>query len=311
MGIADAISRILGIRGTRHGTDFYDLAERERRVPEAELSVGEAVLDGAGPIGGRALRQLRETPGVYRLRAEDGSYEMRIVSIDNLTIRGVPRAGWMSEPIPVKTTDGRLMELRIGIVEAGVVGLTGRTTDATRWPKTWQLAADSLDGIRARGSWLRLPTPADLEAERTRAVNLIGTWLGDAELLRGRRGTVRADPPASDNELAVFEVRESFQLPQTYRDLLQLANGIGIGSLDILGTNDAYRLDIPGPPRLVIAPPDEDGALVLDESGAIEWIDIDDVAAIGAVQGPDLQTWVRRRLRQGSQRRGSGDIPGS
>jgi hypothetical protein len=89
-----------------------------------------------------------------------------------------------------------------------------------------------------------------------------------------------------------------------------MANGIGIGSLDILGTNDAYRLDIAGPARLVIAPPNEDGTLVLTESGAVEWIDIDDVAATGTVQAPNLRTWVRRCFGRASQRRGSDDIFG-
>lgn len=310
MGISDAIGHFLGFRRTPRGTDFYDLAERERRVPEAEIAVAEAVLAGGGPLAERALRQLRETPGVRRLRSEDGSYEMRIVTFDNLTIRGVPPAGWMSEPIPVETTDSRRMELRVGIVEAGIVGLTGRTDDGIRWPKAWQMAAASLDGIRERRSWLRLPTPAQLEAERTRAADAIGAWLDDPAFLLGRRGSLRADPPASDDELAVFEARESFSLPDAYRDLLHVANGIGIGSLDILGTNDAYRLDIPGPSRLIIAPPDEDGALVLNEGGGVEWIDIDDVTAEGTIRAPDLRTWVRRRLRRRSQPGASGDIPG-
>jgi hypothetical protein len=305
MGIADAIGRFLGTRPTPRGTDFYDRAEREPRVPEAEMAVTEAVLVGGGPLAERALRQLRETPRVHRLRAEDGSYEMRIVTFDNLTIRGVPRAGWMSEPIPVETTDGYRMELRVGIADAGIVGITGRTEDGSRWPKAWRIAAASLERIRARDAWLRLPTPAELTAERTRVADLIGGWLHDPDVLRGRRGSLRADPPASDDELAEFEAREAFSLPDAYRDLLHVANGIGIGSLEILGTNDAYRLDIAGPPRLVITPPDEDGAFVLDVSGAVEWIDIDDVAATGTIRAPDLRTWVRRKFRRGSQRCGS------
>ena len=309
MGIARAIGRLLG-RQPRQGADFYDLAERERRVPDAEMAVAKAILAGGGPLAERALRQLRETTEVRRHRAEDGSYEMRIVTFDNLTIRGVPRAGWMSEPIPVETTDGRRMELRVGVVEAGIVGLTGRTEDGLRWPKAWEIAAETVHGIRARDSWLRLPTPAELEVERTRAADVIGTWLEDPDLLRGRRGGLRADPPASDDDLAEFEARESFPLPDAYRELLQVANGIGIGSLDILGTIDAYRLDIPGPPRLVVAPPDEDGALVLNGSGAVEWIDIDDAAAKGIVRAPDLRTWVRRQVRPRSPRRDAGDVPG-
>jgi hypothetical protein len=235
---------------------------------------------------------------------------MRIVTFDNLTIRGVPRAGWTSQPIPIETADARRLELRLGIVEAGIVGLTGRTEDGSRWPKSWQLASASLDRIRARGSWLNLPTPAEMAVERTRVADLLGGWLLDSELLRGRHGTLRADPPASDEELAAFEARETFLIPDAYRDLLRVANGIGIGSLDILGTTDAYRLDIPGPPRLVIAPPSEDGAIVLDESGAVLWIDIDDAAPTGIVRARDLRTWVTRQLRPGSQRSGSGDIRG-
>jgi hypothetical protein len=244
------------------------------------------------------------------MRADDGSYEMRIVTFDNLTIRGVPRAGWTSNPIPVETEDARPVELRVGIVEAGIVGLTGRTGDGTRWPKAWQIAAESLDRIRARSEWLRLPTSAALEAERTRVSDLIGAWLQDPDLFRGRRGSLHANPPASDAEVTAFEERELFPLPGAYRDLLHVANGIGIDSLDILGTNDAYRLDIAGPPRLVIAPSDEDGVLVMNESGAVEWIDIDDDAATGTVQAPDLRTWVLRQLRPGSERRGHVDVRG-
>lgn len=302
MGIAGAIARLLG-RQPRQGTDFYDLAEREHRIPVAEMAVAEAVLSGGGPIAERALRQLRETPEVRRHRAQDGSYEMRIATFDNLNIRGVPRAGWISEPIPVETTDGRRIELWVGMVEAGIVGFTGRTEDGHPWPKVWEIAAASLDLIRASDSWMRLPTPAELEAERTRAADLISGWLNDSDLLRGRRGSLRADPPASADELAAFEKRESFRLPDDYRDLLQVANGIRIGSLDVLGTNDAYRLDVPGPMRLVIAPPDEDGAFVLNEFGAVEWIDIGDVAATGTDRAPDLRTWVRRKLHRRSDRR--------
>jgi len=128
-------------------------------------------------------------------------------------------------------------------------------------------------------------------------------------LLQRGDAALRADPAASDDELAAFEARESFALPDAYRDLLQVANGIGIGSLDILGTNDAYRLDMPRPARLVITPPNEDGAHVLTEAGAVEWIDIDDVAATGTVRAPDLGTWVRRRLGRDPQGERYGDTP--
>ncbi len=285
------------------GDDFYDLAERERRIPEAELAIAEAALARGGPLEERALRQLRETPEVSRLRSDDGSYELRIVTNDDLRIRGVPRAGWASDMIPVETTDGAHLELRIQIHEAGIVGLSGRAKDVARWPRAWQVSATTLDQVRVRGPWLNLPTPAELKVERARAAAVIGDWLGDTDLIRGRRGILRADPAATEEILVAFESRESFRLPDAYRHLLRVADGIGIGSIDVLGTHDAYRLDIPGPARLVIAPPDEDGALVLDESGAVVWIDTDDQQGIGTVRAPDLRTWLAKRLRRGGSSR--------
>jgi hypothetical protein len=297
-GILIAIRGLLGLEGRPRGTDFYALAEREGRVPAAELAIAEAALAGGGPLAERAMRQLRETHEVDRLRSDDGSYEMRIVTFENLIIRGVPRAGWTSAWIAVETSEGRPLEFQVEIPEAGVVGFAGRTGDRLPWPNVWEIAPTRIAEIRAEGPWLRLPTPAELKADRARAAEVIGDWLDDPGLLRGRRGMLRADPPASEEVVTAFVEREAFELPDAYRDLLRVADGIQIGAIEILGTHDAYRLDIPGPTRLVIAPPNEDGTLVLTESGVVEWIDIDDPKASGAVPAPDLRSWVATRLRR-------------
>jgi hypothetical protein len=146
---------------------------------------------------------------------------------------------------------------------------------------------------------LHLSTPPEIVAGRAHAGEVIAAWLGDPGLLRGRRGALRADGPAANDAIVAFETREAFRAPEAYRSLVGVADGIEIGSIVVLGTSEAYRLDLPGPPRLVISPPTEDGALTLDEGGEVIWIDIDDRDAVGSVQAPDLRTWLIDRLRPG------------
>ena len=81
-----------------------------------------------------------------------------------------------------------------------------------------------------------------------------------------------------------------------YRSLLRRADGIEIGHVAVLGTEDAYLLDIPGPPRLVIVPPDEDGAFALAETGEMVQVGIDDATSNGRVVAPDLRASLLDRL---------------
>lgn len=296
----------------RPKTDFYDLAKRAPRVPPAELAVAEAAFADAGPIAERLLRQLREggakTAGrwgrlsVWRLIADDGSYELRVSTTE--PVRDVPREGWSSDWIPVsEAPGGRALELRFVVSQAGIVELAGRTLDGQPWPKAWEVRTEDLDAIRAHAPWLRLPTPADIRASHAHAVAVIEQWLGEAGALRGRRGVVSVEPPAAAAAIATFEAAQGFQLPTAYRELLEVADGIEVGRHVVMGTRDAYRLDIPGPDRLVIAPPDETGALVLAPSGEVLWVDIDDPTSDGRRLASDLRGWLRKQL---SRRRAHG-----
>lgn len=311
MGLFAGIRRRLS-GDTWPKTDFYDLAKRAPRVPPAELAVAEAALADGGPIAERLLRQLRQggtkTAGrwgrvsVWRLIAEEGPYELRVSTRD--AIRDVPREGWSSDWIPVsEAPSGRALELRIVVSQAGIAELAGRTLDGQPWPKAWEVRTEVLDAIRARAPWLRLPTPADIGASRAHAAAVIEQWLGEAGALRGRRGVVSVESPAAAAAVATFEAAQGVQLPAAYRELLELADGIEVGRRVILGTRDAYRLDIPGPDRLVIAPPDETGALVLAPSGEVLWVDIDDPTSDGRRLASDLREWLRKEL---SRRRAPG-----
>lgn len=279
-------------RGAR-GTDYYDLAKHVRSVPSAELAVAEAALAGAGPIGDRLVAQLREAPDVWRLIGDDGSYELRVSA--RKAVRGVPRSNWTSVPIPVRARDGRDLEIRIEVFYAGIISLFGRALDGQRWPATLSLAEGSLDRIRSRAPWLHLPTPGELRADRARAVAVLERWLGRPGGLAARRGTVSIEPPASEEAIVAFEREHAFPLPVAYRELLLVANGFEIGSRVVLGTHDAYRLDIPGPDRLVISPPDEDGAFVLAPDGEVRFVDIADSTSEGRIRASDLRQWVARR----------------
>ena len=87
--------------------------------------------------------------------ADDGTYELRISTTDDLTIRDVPRAGWTSRSDP-RRGDARVapIELQVVVFEAGIVGLFGRTADGRPWPDRWAVSPETLDIIRAtRPRW--------------------------------------------------------------------------------------------------------------------------------------------------------------
>jgi hypothetical protein len=283
------------IRGPQR-TDYYGLADRTKRVPTSELAVAEAALTGGGAIAGRLIRQLREAPDVYRLRAEDGTYELR-VSTKLAPVRDVPRSGWRTAWIPVTTTQtSRRIEMQVVVDSSGAVELRGRTADRARWPKDWGVRSEDLEAIRSRAPWFDFPTPRELRQARAEGAARLSTWLGQPELLIGRVGQLQIDAPATSDEIAAFETREAFHLPDAYRALVELSNGVEIGRVVVLGTRDAYRLEIPGPDRLIIAPPNEQGALALAATGEVVWVAIEDETADGRTAAPDLRTWVRQQL---------------
>lgn len=284
-------------RSRPRGTDFHDLAKRVPRVPDAEMAVAEAALANGGAIADRLLRQLREACDVWRLIAEGGGYELRISTTDDLTVRDVPRSGWTSDWIPVATAgDAQPLELRLFVFDAGIVELLGRTLDGRPWPRDWRARPEDLEAIHVKAPWLHLPTSDEVRAARMAATATVAAWLGHEEALRGRRGVLRADPPATDDAIAAFSAKEGFALPEAYESLVRRADGIEVGRLLVLGTRDAYRLDMPGPARLVIAPPNEDGALTIAEAGEVVWVDLGDTTTDGRVVAPDLRDWLTKQL---------------
>lgn len=274
--------------------DFYGVAKKSRRVPPAELAVAEVALEGGGPIAERLARQLREAPDVWRLISDDGTYDLRVST--SIEVRGVPRAGWRSRPIPVHAGE-RALEITLDVSPAGIIEILGRTLDGLPWPAAWQVQEAELDAIRTAAPWIALPTPTQVREQRARAVEVIEAWLGEPGLLDGTRGMVAADPPATPEAIAAFEQTHSFLLPAAYRDLVLVADGIEVGSFVLLGTNDAYRLDIAGSDRLVITPPNEDGAFVLALNGEVRFVELEDATSDGRLRASDLREWVRKRVR--------------
>ena len=277
--------------------DFYAVAKHGRRVPDAEIAIAEVALSGSGPVGERIVSQLREARDVWRHSTADGTYELRISTTDDLTIDDVPSGGGSSRWIPlIAGPDARPIELRLVVLEAGIVEILGRAADARRWPKTWTARPEDLAAIRRQAPWLDLPTQTGIVVSRRAAERAIGTWLGDPGALHAVRAHLSARPPATSIAIDALATTERLRLPEAYRSLLEVANGIKVGGLSILGTRDAYRLDIPGPGRLVICPPDEDGAIGLAETGEVVHIDVDDETSDGQSLAPDLRVWLLGRL---------------
>jgi hypothetical protein len=167
--------------------------------------------------------------------------------------------------------------------------------DGRPWPSTWSIDPADLDMTRRAAPWMSVATPAEIGATHAGAIEIVEAWLGTPGLLGAKRGVIAIEPPASAEVIAAFEQAQAFDLPPAYRDLLLLADGIEIGSIVVLGTSDAYRLDIPGPNRLVIGAPDEEGAVVLAPSGEVRFVALGDPTSEGRLRAPDLRAWVRTR----------------
>jgi hypothetical protein len=194
-----------------------------------------------------------------------------------------------------------MVDTIVGGDRGGPHGRAERVRSVPRAERSVAEAALSGGGPTPAGSpWLNLPTPEEVSAEHRRAAQVIERWLADGGLgntgLADRWRSLTAEPGAGDAAIQAFEAKEGFVAPAAYRALLRVANGIDLGRITVLGTGGAYRLDMPGPSRLVISPPDGGGAVVLRESGAVEWIDLDDPAGVGQTLAVDLRTWVVDRL---------------
>jgi hypothetical protein len=301
-------SLIRRIRGPQ-GTDYYRAAERTKHVPAPELALAGAALAGGGPIAERLLRQLGEAPDVYRLRREDGTYELRI-STKLEPVRDVPRSGWMSDWIPVRVVpSGRPVEMQVGAAWPGIASILGRTEDGARWPKDWHADTGDIAAALAKSPWVVFPTAKELRDARAVGSARVSAWLGAPELLKGRIGRLEIEPRATSDQIRDLTTRENFPVPEAYRTLLEAANGIEIGGLVVMGAEGAYRLDLPGPDRLVIAPPNEDGALTLAPTGEVVWVAYGDETTDGQIEASDLRTWVRDRLARSSDIRRRWDRP--
>jgi hypothetical protein len=285
------------VRRRRPTTDFYAVAAHGRRVSDAELAVAEAALSGGGPVGERLVRQMRETASVWRRGTDDGTYELRISTTDDIRVRDVPSSGWTSPWISlIAMPSARQVELQLVVTEAGILEINGRTADGGRWPKKWSTRTDDLTTIRSQAPWLDLPTDAETDAARRAAVQTIEAWLGEPDARAWSSWHLSAHQPAIAAAIDTLSEAQRFRLPDAYRSLLESADGIEIGQLVIFGAADAYRLDMVGPARLVICPPDEDGVLTLAETGEVFRVAIDDPSSEGLVIAPDLRAWLMASL---------------
>jgi hypothetical protein len=198
--------------------------------------------------------------------------------------------------VEIATTEGRLVRIQVGLDGGGFVGLRGNTVDRSAWPRTWTIRDVDLQAIRDAGPWIDLPTAAAVRLEREAIRERIRRWLGDDRALPGLLFSVDGAEPASDAAIENLGRRVGFPLPAAYVHLLRGSNGIAVFGVAILGTLDAYPFDGPGPARLVISPPDENGAFVLDATGAVEWIPVERPSSPGIRVAADLRLWFATRL---------------
>jgi hypothetical protein len=274
--------------------DPYARAEHTRTIPKAELRAAEAILKSGGPVAHRMLRQLRNAPDVWRLRAPDGRFELRIST--SLSLGIVPPDRIESDRVVLAdSVTGRELELAVAVDRAAIAGMIGRTLDGNQWPRDWVAGEEDLTRICASAPHIRLPTAEALQRQRAEVATALAAWADDPSIAeRARR--IRPSDPAKPEDVDALELQERVRLPQDYRSLLLITDGLEIGPLTILGSADAYRLDTEAVNRLLIVPADDRGAIVLDENGRVVHVALDDPLDGGREIAPSMRAFVRRRL---------------
>ena len=118
---------------------------------------------------------------------------------------------------------------------------------------------------------------------------------------------LRIYSPATSIAIGELELRTASRLPEAFRDFLAVSDGIDVGPIHVLGTGDAYALDMPGRDGLVIAwEPDalDDKVMVVrrtEGDATVYSIAVHDTAARLMPRAPDMRAFVsdliRRRIR--------------
>ena len=265
-----------------------------RRATEDERAAARHVLAGDDPRHELLARQLERAP-VTRTRPDETSLRVSPdYTTDDLRFPfEVVRleSGW----VPTRDLlSGRGLDFRIVVVRGGFMSLEGRTADGSPWPEQWKpdLTVAIDPDLR-----LRLPSPEAIERQQREARRGLEEWLG-GEIPRD----METFPPATEAQLNARELDLRGTFPRSLRELYAISDGLESNELRLFGHADAYTVDNPHLPALLLAwdaDNRDDFVVVVSLAGGDESVyrlDVHvDVPAPEAI-APDVRSYLSERL---------------
>lgn len=237
--------------------------KRSARASDEEIAVIRAMLFGTDHRLAQLYRQVEQAAWIERVRIKPSVYQMKLVwTADD------PQFPLYSsvESRPLVTEDrrsGRALEFRLFIMEGGFFGeLQGTALDGLPWPKEFELPT-SFTEMYAGQAYLVLPP-----AQGTGSLLRLLEWAGVPMEEFSSSVLVRLRPGASDRDVFELSRMEGVDLSAELVEFFLVSDGLELGTVNILGTKDAYRLDaspIKGA-YLVLADLREEGILVTASS---------------------------------------------
>ena len=227
------LTRLLGGRGSARAT-------------AAEVAVVRLLLGTDDERHLLLARQLEATPRVERSHPDASSIRVEPTSTVASLLFPFDHRTLMSPWAPIRdSSSGRDLEFRVVVVRGGFLrALEGRTRDGGPWPESWGVGLD--DPVRR--VQLNLPPAEAVAKQRKRARHDLSEWLG-----RPVPSVVEPFPPPSRAQLATRQTEVGGQFPVKLCEFYLIADGVEAPDLQILGFTEAYRIDNPHLPGLLLA----------------------------------------------------------
>jgi hypothetical protein len=193
---------------------------------------------------------------------------------------------------------GRSLEFRVVVGPHGFLrGLEGRTVDGQPWPSEWVPQTDAREAPR---DVLKLPSIEEQDRIQRTGLEGLRRWLGVP-----LPASARVLPPATEAEIAAFEVRVGGALPTRFREFLRITDGLDLGPMEELhGVHDLYEAEGTLLPGIVVAwdSDDEDDFIVVvphdGRDQATYRINVHDADARPVVIAEDFRRYLQERVAE-------------
>jgi hypothetical protein len=190
---------------------------------------------------------------------------------------------------------GQDLEFRVSVVRGGFLNaLEGRTRNGEPWPERW---SPDLSKPLSPDQYLQLPSAAAVEEQRAQARAELERWLG-----RAVPQALDTFPPASEAQISTREMGLGGHFPKSLREFFLISDGLESTDLRFMGHADAYNVDSPYIPALLVAWDSDDRddfVVVVSLDGtdeAVYRLDVHEDVPKPEIIGEDVRRYLARRI---------------